>query len=104
MELFNLDLCLTELLEIELFYHLTVCKQKLMCDYIVCDTEWYLELFNFDKIELLEIGVFDHLTVYLQIVFSYHIFNMNIKRYLVLNDWQRLICHKPNQLPHRLGL
>ena len=39
-----------------------------MFNWIVSDTQQYLELFNFDlcQMELLEIELFDHLTVYKQ--------------------------------------
>ena len=56
--------------EIELFYHFTVCNWlrviRLMCNWIVRDSEQYLEPVNFIdlcSIELLKIELFDHLTV-----------------------------------------
>ena len=61
----TIELCLTELLEIEPFDHLTVCK-RMMFNWIVSDTYKYLKPFNFVdlcKIELLEIELFDYLTV-----------------------------------------
>ena len=53
-----------------------------MFNWIVSDTLQYLQPFNFVdlcEIELLEIELFNHLTVYLQNVFTNHIFNIYVK-------------------------
>ena len=53
-----------------------------MFNWIVSDKYQYLEPFNFVDlclIELFEIELFDHLTVYLQNMFTNHIFDIYVK-------------------------
>ena len=71
-----------------------------MSNWIVSDTEQYLEPFNSCKIKLLEIELFNHLTACIYKMCLPIIYLKNIqKQDLALNNQQWLTSHKtkPNQ-------